>query len=162
MKTCFHHSDYLRRFWFISVAIALIVTGPGALCAQSADIMDVVIAEETLTFGTASYLILLSRGEIDEDTSFSEAAKKISEIISIYREKEEADFLSLGEYSHLLMSVYENPGGLMYRLFPGPRYALRDLAFRGVVQNKRGAGAPISGKEALNVLERFLHTYKDL
>ncbi|MDZ7793086.1 MAG: hypothetical protein U5P10_05160 [Spirochaetia bacterium] len=44
----------------------------------------------------------------------------------------------------------------MYRLFPGPRYAVRELAFIDAVQGSSYPNSPLSGERAIRILERFL------
>jgi hypothetical protein len=44
----------------------------------------------------------------------------------------------------------------MYRLFPGPRYAVRELAYLGLLHGKAHSGRYPSGQEAVQVLSSFL------
>jgi hypothetical protein len=54
------------------------------------------------------------------------------------------------------MQAFEIKGGVMYRIFPGPRYAGRELSYLGLI---RGNGSPtrtFDGDEAIGILGRLL------
>jgi hypothetical protein len=132
------------------------VTAPAVLCAQSAASMDAVLEQDMLSFGAASYLLLAAQGEIEDDADFAQAAEVMADTQPAFSDKDTEAPLTLGEYSFLIMKVYGRSGGLMYRFFPGPRYAVRELAFIEAVQGSTYPNAPLSGVRAVRILERFL------
>lgn len=132
------------------------VTAPAVLCAQSAASMDAILEQEMLSFGAASYLLLAAQGEIEDDADFAQAAEMMADTQPVFSDKDADAALTLGEYSFLIMKVYGRSGGLMYRLFPGPRYAVRELTFIKAVQGSAYPNAHVSGERAVRILERFL------
>ena len=53
------------------------------------------------------------------------------------------------------MKAFGEKGGLMYRLVPGPRYAVRELAYQGLVHGKVHSGRFPSGQEVVQLLSSF-------
>ncbi len=139
-----------------AACLLLLIAGIAAVPAQSASSIDKILSEEALSFGSASYLLLVSAGLAGDETALSGAAEKTGELISYFSGKDPDDTLSLGEYSFLLMSLHKEEGGIMYRLAPGPRYAARELSFLQVIQGKAYPNDPVSGERALRILERYL------
>jgi uncharacterized protein YceK len=62
----------------------------------------------------------------------------------------------LGEVSLLIMKSFGIKGGLMYRLFPNPRYACRELVRLQIVQGRIDPGARLSGVQFLHILGNTL------
>jgi hypothetical protein len=134
----------------------LLLAGIGTIPAQSASSIDKILSEDALSFGSASYLLLVSAGLAGDETAFPEAAEKTGELMAFFSGKAPEESLSVGEYSFLLMSLHKEEGGIMYRLAPGPRYAARELSFLQVIQGKAYPNDPISGERAMRILERYL------
>jgi len=44
---------------------------------------------------------------------------------------------------------------MMYRIYPCPRYAYRDLQYLGVIQDKKNPDAVMSGASLLQILGRI-------
>lgn len=146
-----------HKLLFIMV-FGLLVAGfaPAILFAQSAAVMDTILDQDALTFGAASYLMMAARGDIDENTGFDRAAEMMADTQPSFSGMGPEDTLNLGEYSYLLMKVYEVSGGLMYRILPGPRYAVRELAYIDVVQGGSYPKSVLTGERAVRILERYL------
>ncbi|HQO67037.1 MAG TPA: hypothetical protein PLI66_09890, partial [Spirochaetales bacterium] len=60
----------------------------------------------------------------------------------------------LKDYAYLLMSAFGLRGGLMYALFPGPRYAYRQLVSSFVIQGRSDPDMAVSGPVAVRMLGR--------
>lgn len=146
-----------RTFIFFTVILHILL-GAGNLPAQSAEIVDTILESETLTFGAASYLVLRSAGEKD-GIDFAAAAGRISALHPDFTAKKTDDPVTLGEYCFMLMQIHRHPGGLFYKLFPGPRYAFRDLAFEGVIETRANPNARLSGERALQIAGRYLSLF---
>ena len=54
------------------------------------------------------------------------------------------------------MEIFNMKGGIMYTLFPSPRYASRELGFKGYIKSDYGAYRTVSGREAIQILGRIL------
>jgi hypothetical protein len=67
--------------------------------------------------------------------------------------------VTLGELSLLMMRAFALEGGFMYRLFPGPRYAYREMTRRGFIEGRADPGFTVSGERFLQILGKVLsHT----
>jgi hypothetical protein len=58
------------------------------------------------------------------------------------------------------MRSFQIKGGAMYRAFPGPRYAYRELVFKNIVQMGSDPSWNVSGYRLLQILSRALE-YKE-
>jgi hypothetical protein len=151
----------LKTYTSILLGLLCVLLFPAAAAAQSAAAMDTLLDEEILTFGSSSYLVLAAVGEISDETGRDRAADEIGRRIFYFSGKTADDPVTLGEFSFLLMAAAERSGGLMYRFFPGPRYAARELAFHGVIQGNAYPNVTLSGERALRIIERFLTRFGD-
>jgi hypothetical protein len=140
----------------VLVLSLFVFVGSPSLFGQSASAMDEILAQESLTYGAASYLLLSAIGEVGDDADFREAGEMMAEMEPLFGERSSEEPLDLGEYSFLLMQVFDRSGGLMYSILPGPRYAVRELAFLEIVQGDTYPNADLSGERAVRILERFL------
>jgi hypothetical protein len=125
--------------------------------AQSNDVLDRILAEEQLTYGSAAYLLLVAIGKAAEETSPEQAATMAEQEGFALQGFEPADGLSIGQYSFMLMRAFGLTGGIMYRIVPSPRYAAREMEYAGVIQGPAIPGMAVSGNEAVRMLERVLH-----
>ena len=124
--------------------------------AQSNEFLDQVLAETELSYGSAAYLLLASAGRIAEEATPEEAVEYLSSAGIGLGGKSADEPVSLGEYSFLVMQVYELSGGLMYRIAAGPRYASRELSHRGIIQGRAYPGMSISAERGMRILGRVL------
>jgi hypothetical protein len=128
------------------------------LPAQTGAFMDTFLEQERAPYGAASYLVLLGAGRLGENDTVERAIAVLQEQGWAIEGKSADDPLTLGEFSHLVMQSFEIPGGIMYRLAPGPRYATRELAYRQVIQGKARPGSSLTGERAARILGRVLDT----
>lgn len=142
------------KLWVPLVLLALAAVLP--LGAQSNQVLDQLLEREELPFGEAAYLVLVAIDRLPEEAAPEEAAAALAGQIPAVRERGAGEAIPLGEYAYLLMQAFEVKGGLMYRLFPGPRYAARELAYRKIIRGKAHPNRPVSGTEAVQILRRLL------
>lgn len=50
------------------------------------------------------------------------------------------------------MKAFGINGGLMYSIFPGPRYAFRELVYKGIITRNTNPGGRLSGTNALRII----------
>jgi hypothetical protein len=134
----------------------VLISGSAVLGAQSNRVIDGLIEEEQASFGRVLYLVQTAAGLIDEETAPEQAVRNFEFRTWNLQEKRAEQPISLGEYSQLLVQAFGIKGGIMYRLFPGPRYAAREMEYLGFI---RGSGAParhLSGREVLDILRELL------
>ncbi|SIQ89873.1 hypothetical protein SAMN05920897_11782 [Alkalispirochaeta americana] len=137
------------------MAVFLLVT-PWALRGQSNEILDRILQEEVLTYGSAAYVLLLALGELEEGDSLTNAVASLDRRGYGLEDRPGHDAVTLGEFCFLAMRLFEVPGGIWYRLLPGPRYAARELAYRGALQGRSYPSMHLSGERALRILGRVL------
>ena len=126
------------------------------LFSQSNSLIDDLLDQEQATIALASYIVLSSGGIISEDASPDSAAETVLQRQWMRSDKGSDDFISLGEFCFIVMKTYELQGGVMYRIFPGPRYAARELVYRNFVYGNTSPYRGISGNEALHILRSVL------
>jgi hypothetical protein len=143
----------MKKAWALLVVLAAAAL---PVAAQSNTILDQVLENPRLSYGQAAYLVLTAAQKLPDSASPMQAAEALGAQGWKVRPRGADDPVTLGEYSFLLMQAFSLKGGLFYRLFPGPRYAARELAYRRLI---RGDGSPyrmLNGEEALGVLQRLL------
>jgi hypothetical protein len=64
--------------------------------------------------------------------------------------------VKLKDLSLLMMKAFGLEGGFMYRLFPGPRYAYREMTRRGFIGGRVYPGFAVSGERFLQILGNVL------
>jgi hypothetical protein len=127
----------------------------GVLYSQTAQEMDTLLETQIITYGQAVRLTLAAAGnweDLSVEAAFAAAQSKgwISQDVgSMYPVK-------FDQAAFLLMKAFQLRGGLLYRLFPGPRYAYRELVYRGVFPGRPDPDMSFSGEEFINVLGRIL------
>jgi hypothetical protein len=145
----------MKKLGFIALAFLLlsVLWAP----AQSNDVLDRILAEEQLTYGNAAYLLLVATGKAADETSLEQAVSLAEQEGFALQGFVPVDVLSIGQYCFMLMRAFELPGGIMYRILPGPRYAAREMKYAGMIQGPAIPGMALSGNEAVRILERVLH-----
>jgi hypothetical protein len=128
----------------------------GFLPAQSNALIDDFLAEESASFGKAVYFVMAASAIIAEDSSLEGAVNALEARGWLAKGKKPDESITLGEYSLLIMKAMDIRGGIMYRIFPRPRYAARELDYLGFIVGKSHPGRSISGEEALRMLGRIL------
>lgn len=145
----------MGRTLTLMLAIALLA-GVGSLWGQSNELLDELFEEPATTLEQAAYLVLTAAGRIPDDSSPADAAAALAAQGWTVPERSADEPLTLGEYSHLLMQAFELNGGLMYRIFPGPRYAGRELAYLQLIKGDTSPYRTFSGEEAIGILGRLM------
>lgn len=140
----------------LGIAVALFLT-VAASFGQSAEKLDKILETEKATFGQAIYLIQTALNddsdELDFDTAFNRFKSGNENLIrdSVTAE----DVIPIKTYAFLLMKSFNVKGGLMYRIYPCPRYAYRDLRYMAIIQDKNDPNAPMTGAEMLQIFGRI-------
>lgn len=144
----------MNRFRFLLPIFLSLVAAAGF--AQSNGVIDEVLGQEKADFSMSVYLVLSAAEIIPESATPDEALSALSEKGWRLAPAGDGATITLGQYSHLLMKAFGIPGGVMYRLFPGPRYATREAAFRGFVSDRPTPYRSVSGEEAIRILGAVL------
>lgn len=144
----------MKRTLYIAVAMLLIAA---ATFGQAAEKIDKILETEAATFGQAAYLIQTALDDGSDGLDFETAFERFkSENQNLIRDSVTAeDVIPVKTYAFLLMKAFDVKGGMMYRIYPCPRYAYRDLQYLGVIQDKKNPDAVMSGASLLQILGRI-------
>jgi hypothetical protein len=124
--------------------------------ASLAGELNAVLDSEAVTWAEAARFVLPAAGMQAEDAASAfEAARARGWLPKRAAPETLANF---GGLSFLVMKAFGIPGGLMYRLFPGPRYAYRELVYRGVIQDQQEKSWKVSGFWLISLIGRVLET----
>jgi hypothetical protein len=151
----------MRNTRYLSLLLLLFAGSCLLVSAQSNELVDKILDQEELTAETAAYLALAGAGHLDPDATLDDAFTYARERRWILETYSGNDPVRLGDFAELIVRSFEIPGGLMYRLAPGPRYAARELAFREIVVGSVTPYRDLSGEEALRILGEALDWRED-
>jgi hypothetical protein len=143
----------VRRFFLLGLTL---IAGSAVLFAQSNEFIDQVLTKKQLDTASAAYLALAASGLADPGMSTDQALSALGQRGWNVKLSSPAAPVTLGQYSYLLMRAFNISGGLFYRAFPGPRYAERELAYRGFITDRANPYRTLSGEEALRILGAVL------
>jgi hypothetical protein len=139
----------------LPLAVLLLILPAGNLFAGFNDIMDQILAQEELTYGSAAWLVLTGTGVLSDEASIDDAVMEMGQRVpKIAADRDR--IITLGEFSLLVMKGWEIKGGLFYSLIPSPRYALRELRFLEIVQGRAYCRMKITGERAVRILGRVV------
>lgn len=140
----------------LSALVAFALFLPVTATAQStAARLDRITDAAELDYANAAYLAMAASGRLHADGDPDDALAALVDS-GFTSPDDPGAALSLGEFSHMLMIAFDRPGGLLYRVFPGPRYAQRELAHERVLRNDGNPGDTLSGTRALRIIGRLL------
>ncbi len=141
-----------RRYFFLFFLIAGVFIS-GKVFAQSNAVIDKLLNEKTADFGRSAYMVLSAASLVNESSDIPKALAVLQkEQWKVLSKKKQNDDITLGEYSYLIMKAFGIPGGIMYHLFSGPRYAVRELKYLGFIDKNMDPGKPISGDAVVRIL----------
>jgi hypothetical protein len=145
-----------RRAMFLMFALA--ATAAPLLRAQSNEVLDSVLGEATISYGSAAYLVGTASGHLPETVSPADAGPRLEQEGLGIPGRGPTEPVTLGDFSYMLTRAFGIKGGIMCRAVPSPRYATRELAYLGIISGPAKPGLPISGERALRILERILNS----
>ncbi|GEM_PF-250753 len=128
--------------------------------SQSNELIDSLLGEKYADFGKSAYLVLAAAGLVDRELGVAESGRQAIRYLGKVnwgkRLKVKEKTITLGEFSYIVMKAFGMSGGIMYSLFPSPRYASRELYYLGFIDGSRDPYRRISGEEAVTILQRVL------
>ncbi len=138
----------MKQFFFVPLLFFSLLV---PLFSQSNELLDLILSETELSAPSAAYLLASAAGGDTAPDSRESAFSSMEE-----RFAGMGTTISAGEYALLLQEQFDLPRGLVSRIAPSPRYALRDLKFLNMIQGRAHTDTPISGERALRILGRIL------
>ncbi|MEI6875639.1 MAG: hypothetical protein WCL50_11005, partial [Spirochaetota bacterium] len=123
-----------------------------AAVAQSSEFVDSLLGKKAITVGQTAYLVLVASGNISEDADEARAFELLQNMGWAPAGSAVDKPIELSTYCYVLMRAFDIKGGIMYTLFPSPRYAYRELSSMEVIQGKNDPASPVDGNTAITVL----------
>jgi len=143
----------IKTLFLISFITACL---PVLLSAQSNTVIDQLLNEDKADWGKTSYMVLSAAEIISENAEIPEALTKLEKQQWKLPAKKSENSITLGEYSYMLMKAFDIPGGIMYKILPGPRYAARELDYLNFIDNNKSPYRTLSGEEVLRIMGRVM------
>ncbi|MDR2746861.1 MAG: hypothetical protein LBB77_05375 [Treponema sp.] len=137
----------MKLFCFFFFASASI------LCAQTAAELDLLLETKQVSFAQVSRFVLVTAGMADAGTEAGEIYTLAKEKGWLPEKAAPDSPIKLGELCFLLMGAFDIKGSFLYALFPGPRYAFRELDYLGLIPGQRDPGLRVPGERFLQILE---------
>lgn len=125
--------------------------------AQSNDRIDELLAQDPAQTDLTAYLILSAAELVDENVAPQEAVDYAIAEGMLSAGTDAAEAVTFGRFSYLLMRSFGVPGGVMYRLVPGPRYAAREVVFQKWSRMRRDTDELLDGETVLRILSVYLN-----
>lgn len=143
----------MKKMMLICGTLFLLSTG---IFAQNSEKITELINTEKTTYGQAAYLTAVFTGAVNESATEEESLKALQAEKFVSENKTADDYITLSELSYIALSVSGKKGGLFYTLFPGPRYALRELKAKGVLPPNADPSATVTGRDTIAVFNGCL------
>jgi hypothetical protein len=130
---------------------------------QSAGEMERLLNTSEISCADAAYFVLQSR--LENPPQNSQAAFSLALEKGWLSKKSGPDkpdsLVTMADISFLIMRAFKLEGGLMYRLFPGGRYAYREMISMGFIEGRLYSGSKVSGGQFLQILGNVLSTQEN-
>ena len=128
------------------------------LGAQTAAEMDALLETQAVTVSAAARFIFEAANLLPPGLSGFEAERTAYNIAlqNKWTKASAGRAITLRETAFLTMKAFKLRGGIMYFIFSGPRYAYREMVYRGLIQGKADPAMTVSGKRLLHIIGRTL------
>jgi len=136
------------------IIAGLLLLIPAFLPAQTAAELETVMKASVVTCAQAARFVTASAGS-GASTSRNEFEQALAKGW-LPQGTTPDEGITLGKLSFLIMRAFEIRGGLMYVIFPGPRYAFRTMVSRSFIQGAADPAMPVSGERFLQILGKVL------
>jgi hypothetical protein len=146
---------FSRSVFLFLPALGILFAG-GSLYGQTAADMDELLNSREITFFQACGFVLPAAGVTEEQDGAGAAFAAAREKGWLPKDAAAESPVHLGELSFLLAQSFSLNKSLLYTLFPGPRYAYRQLDYLGLLPALKDPGLTVSGERLLHILGRVL------
>jgi outer membrane protein OmpA-like peptidoglycan-associated protein len=142
---------FFKKIFLFFMGLAL----GGQIHAQTAAEMDTLFLNPAINFAQASRFVLAAsdRADLSPAAAFALAWGNAW----LPKEASEDGPIRLGELCFLIMKAFDMKGSFLYALFPGPRYAFRELDYLRLIPGRRDPALKVSGEWFLQILELVLN-----
>ncbi|MFP3043749.1 hypothetical protein LQZ19_18210 [Treponema primitia] len=139
----------------VPIFILLFLLLPGFAQAQTATLMDSALESQKLSAAQAAYFVLTAAELIPADVGI-EAAFAQARANKWLSAKTADSPIKIGELSYLIMRAFKLKGSLLYQLFPGPRYAFRELVYRRFIPPPGDPTREVTGPQFFQIVGNVL------
>ncbi|MDR2133893.1 MAG: OmpA family protein [Treponema sp.] len=123
------------------------------LHAQIAAEVDTILSTGTVSFAQASRFVLASADTADEPSTAGAAYALARDRGWLPKKAAPDNPIRLGELCFLVMRAFDIKGSFLYALFPGSRYAFRELDYLRLIPGRRDPALRVSGEELLRMVD---------
>jgi outer membrane protein OmpA-like peptidoglycan-associated protein len=141
---------------FVFLPALLVVLPGGLLHGQTAAEMDELLDTGEITWAQACRFVLPASGALNENASATAAFDTARQNGRLPKGAAADSPVTLGGLSFLIAESFAIKGSLLYALFPGPRYAYRQLNYLGLIPGPHDPALPVSGERLVQILGRVL------
>jgi hypothetical protein len=139
----------------LPLAFALALSAAALVWGQTAADMESLLEAGGITCSQAAYFVLASALENPPENPEGAFAMAL-ENGWLPGRAEGQNPLTLADLSLLIMKAFNLKGGLMWRLFPGGRYAYREMISRGFIEGRAYPAMKVPGEQFLYLLGKVL------
>jgi hypothetical protein len=138
----------------VCVVLLLLVVLP--LAAQSNELLDQLLDQPSAHFGDVVYMTMTAAKLVPDTATPQDALQALQQqnwkipLLALDAP------IPLGTYSFLLMKTFKLKGGILYSIFPGPRYACRELGYLKIIASDVRTLREVSGEEAVRMLGKVM------
>jgi hypothetical protein len=140
-----------------ALVTALFILLPGLLYGQTAADMDELLDAGEISWAQACRFVLPAAGVLEENAPAPAAFAAARDNGWLPKTAAQDGPVNLGGLSFLIMQAFSIEGSVLYTLFPGPRYAYRQLDYLGLIPGLRDPALKVSGERFLQILGRVLN-----
>ena len=134
----------------------LFCAAPVLLPAQTAAELDAILESSAMNCAEAAWFVYASTAESPDIDAPPAAFAWAMHKGWLPARAAPDDPVTLGTLSFLIMQAFDLKGGLLYRIFPGPRYAFRSMVSRSFIQGAADPAMQVSGERFLMILGNVL------
>lgn len=156
-KHCYEakSSKLLSHTWLvIGYVLAFFLIGLTGF-GQSMERVDTFLEATLAPFDQSIYIILSTAELVPENATTLQAIDQAQKLFPRFRLPGDLRSpISAQVASYILMESFGITGGIMYQLFPGPWYAIREANHRGLFPGTRRAGQRLTPFDILYAVSR--------
>jgi hypothetical protein len=141
---------------YVFAACLLLFSG-GLLSAQTAERIERLLEQKSVSYKDAALLALQAAGQVDADAASADEAFAFAlERGWLPKGAAADDAARLSGLSLLVMQAFDIKGGAFYSLFKTPHYAYRALVYKGIVHGRADPQMAVSGDLLLYTINRVM------
>jgi len=141
-----------KRFTSVLLLIALAAS---AAFAQSNQVIDSLLGQPTAACAETAYMAMVGGAWLDESATPQEAFDAALSKGWLPKKAAPEQGLELDAFALLAMRAFRVKGGIGWTIFGGKRYAFRELAALGILNESGGKARIPSGEEVIRMVSQI-------